>query len=161
MWEIVANAVGKCSIHMSVERNTVKMNHVCFILVILNCNLLYKYFYFRVEVIRNLNKLGLIFRLWSIISDVCLLSISWVQQCFQKTIFGTGKYWISQMNFLIGVSAHSVTFILQYTTQIANTTAKSSFHQSFLISVIFKKIKNNYPICNFCVYSISGIFLSY
>ena len=31
------------------------------------------------------------------------------------------------MNFLIGVSAHSVTFILQYTTQIANTTAKSSF----------------------------------
>ena len=128
MWEIVANAVGKCSIHMSVERNTVKMNHACFILVILNCNLLYKYFYFRVEVIRNLNKLGLIFRLWSIISDVCLLSISWVQQCFQKTIFGTGKYRISQMNFLIGVSAHSVTFILQYTTQIANTTAKSSFH---------------------------------
>ena len=107
---------------MSVEQNTVKMTHVCFIL---NCNLLYKYFYFRVEVIRNLNKLGLIFRLWSIISDVCLLSISWVQQCFQKTIFGTGKYRISQMNFLVGVSAHSVTFILQYTTQIANATAIS------------------------------------
>ena len=128
MWEIVANAVGKCSIHMSVERNTVKMNHACFILVILNCNLLYKYCYFRVEVIRNLNKLGLIFRLWSIISDVCLVSISWVQQCFQKTIFGTGKYRISQMNFLFGVSAHSVTFILLYTTQIAKATAKSSFH---------------------------------
>ena len=124
---------------MSVEQNTVKMNHVCFIL---NCNLLYKYFYFRVEVIRNLNKLGLIFRLWSIISDVCLLSISWVQQCFQKTIFGTGKYRISQMNFLVGVSAHSVTFILQYTTQIANATAESSFHctKVFLISMIFKKI---------------------
>ena len=47
------------------------------------------------------------------------------------------------MNFLIGVSAHSVTFILLYTTQIAKATAKSSFHCTnlkFLMSVIFKKI---------------------